>query len=536
MFLKVQHEEKSPFFSRAMGLGGMLLFVVVVVGLAWISSGFLSLQPWMSFLSVSVFGAVILFGGWLLVWSDKQVPTPYWLFWLLIGAVLLRIGLGAFWYISLPVIGHGTQPELAGYVMADAHDRDQAAWQLARSDQPLLEAFRSPQKADQYGGMLFISAFIYRFMASETHYPLMMIVMTASFSALTLLFTWAVANRMWDERVALVATILVFLFPEAVLLGSSQMREAFTMSLAIGAIYGLVRYWLDRTWAGLLLLLGALFLCVLISPPFLVILLGVLVLIALTLGNGDVLRRRWFWLAVVGFVILAGITLGLTWGRFAPEGVSNPLELVTWWLRKSADWQAYLSERSSGWIQKIFRSIPEWAQAPFLLLYGVVRPFLPAALISSGIPIWKGIAIWRSLGWTIILGFLVYVPFRALRERRKQKFVLVLSIIVWLALLIASFRGGGDEWDNPRYRSALVGLQMLLVAWVVIEYWRKGDQWLIRALVGFAIVLVWFVPWYLRRYTVLTWPVEDLFKTVGLGIVCAGLYLIWDIVRLRKLV
>jgi hypothetical protein len=275
-------------------------------------------------------------------------------------------------------------------------------------------------------------------------------------------------------------------------------------------------------------------LCALISPPFLALLLIILVFVALSLRNWDLLRKRWFWLAVFAFIFLAGAALWLTWGTFAPEGISNPIALIGWWLRKSSDWQAYLSERSSGWIQKIFRSTPAWMHSPFLMLYGVIQPFLPAAVISSGIPIWKGIAIWRALGWTFLLGFLIYAPVLALRDVRKHRLVLVLSLIVWLIILIASFRGGADEWDNPRYRAAFLGIQVLLAAWVLVEYWQKRDPWLIRVLIAFGIVMAWFVPWYLRRYTALIWPVEDLFKTVGLGIVCAALFIIWDVVRVQK--
>jgi hypothetical protein len=76
---------------------------------------------------------------------------------------------------------------------------------------------------------------------------------------------------------------------------------------------------------------------------------------------------------------------------------------------------------------------------------------------------------------------------------------------------------------------------VLLVAWVIVEYWQKRDPWLIRVLIAFGIVIAWFVPWYLRRYTPLTWPVEDLFKTVALGVVSAALFIIWDVVRTQKL-
>ena len=179
--------------------GGILLFSIVFV-LVWVSSGLDNIQHWISYFSVGILGSLILVGGWWVIKTDPNVPSPNWLFWLMVGAVLLRILAGIFWYWALPIMGHGTQPELKGYVMADAYERDQSAWKLASSDQPLIKAFTNQGKADQYGGMLFFSAVIYRYFGGETHAPLMMIVVTASVSALTVIFTWAFANRFWSEK------------------------------------------------------------------------------------------------------------------------------------------------------------------------------------------------------------------------------------------------------------------------------------------------------------------------------------------------
>jgi CDP-diglyceride synthetase len=89
-------------------------------------------------------------------------------------------------------------------------------------------------------------------------------------------------------------------------------------------------------------------------------------------------------------------------------------------------------------------------------------------------------------------------------------------------------------WDNPRYRVAFIGLQVSLAAWVWIEQRRAPDPWFRRAIVAIGAILLWFFPWYLRRYYGLQWPVEDLFLTLGLGICTAALYWIWDWARERK--
>jgi hypothetical protein len=203
-------------------------------------------------------------------------------------------------------------------------------------------------------------------------------------------------------------------------------------------------------------------------------------------------------------------------------------------VRKSADWQAHLNEQASGWTQKVFDNTPAWLHTPLLIAYGITRPFLPAALVASSTSIlWTGITIWRSLGWTIVLVMLVYAPVQALRKRNPDRLARILSLLVWLILIIASFRGGGDQDDNPRYRAAFAGLQIALVAWAWFEQQRTSDVWFRRALALPIWILVWFLPWYLRRYTGLDWPVVDLFKTLGLGIASSVLYWVWDWARAR---
>jgi len=335
-----------------------------------------------------------------------------------------------------------------------------------------------------------------------------------------------------DEAAAKAAAWVLVLYPEAVLLGGSQMREAFTVTLTVAAFYGLVRYWQERTWPGLAWILGVLALSLPFSPPFSALLLGLLALQVVFMGGWQVLRRRRLWL-ILGFLAILAVTgAWLAWDQFAPQGVTNPVALFGWWLKKSAEWQAHLSESASGWIQKIFdRFLPAWAQTPFLILYGIVRPFLPAALLDTSAPIWKGIAIWRSLGWTALLAFLAYGSLLSWRLPGRRSTARGLSVVIWLVILLSSFRGGGDLWDGPRYRAAFAGLQAILAGWAWIEYRRSRDPWLRRTLIGLGAMLAWFLPWYIRRYTPLEWPVVDLFKTIGLGLASAALLMFWDWVR-----
>src|SRR5512140_503815 len=94
-------------------------------------------------------------------------------------AFILRMGLGVAASTLLPRVGYDSKPQQAGYIFFDAYRRDTQAWELARSDKPLMRAFDSKFSSDQYGGLLWISAFIYRYLSPVTHQPLEVVFLAA---------------------------------------------------------------------------------------------------------------------------------------------------------------------------------------------------------------------------------------------------------------------------------------------------------------------------------------------------------------------
>ncbi len=391
-------------------LGAALAILLLALLLAEVSTGFHGLRGWGSFIAGLIIGAGILWFGW---WLLRRETPPHWLGWLLVGATLLRLAAGMLWFIALPVAGYGTPAEQSGYVMSDALGRDQAAWKLGSSDKPMWQAFSNYRKADQYGGLLFLSALLYRTLGSDYHQPLLIVVVTAAFSALAILFTWAFARRAWGDSAARLAAWILALYPEAILLGSSQMREAFSITLIAAAMYGFIRFTQDHSLVSLGWVLGALLLNFPISPPFTALLLAILIVMALVMAKSLFGERfyRQFRIGLIagGLVLLVVIGLSLSLHQFSPKAGTNLLALPGDWIRKSAEWQAYLSKHASGWIQKIFKTTPTWAHMPLLMGYGVVQPFLPAALITpTGAPIWRWIGIWRAIGWALLLPFLIY--------------------------------------------------------------------------------------------------------------------------------
>jgi hypothetical protein len=511
----------------ALGLAALAL-LSLAFGLAWVSTGFDSLDSWGSFLGVLVLAAGLLWLGWRTIEADKALAAPRWLIWLLVGAALLRLLAGMVWLVGLPRWGYASPVEQAGYVMADAATRDQGAWRLSQSGKPLWTAFQDYPQYDQYGGLLFLSALLYRYLGVSSHYSLVIVVATAAFSALSVLFTWAFVRRLWSEQTAALAAWLAALFPEAVLLGSAHMREAFIITLVAAAFYGLARFWQDRSWQGIAWVLVALLLTMPFSPAFTALLLVMLLVLGLAFDNGRLLHSRWLWIAMACLAVAVLVGLWLSWRRFAPPDVNDPLSLSSWWLQQTARWQAVFVRRASEMIRRVLNVTPEWSH-PFLLVgVGVAQPFLPAALVDDAALIWRGIAIWRALGWTLLLPLLIVAPLAALARKDRRTILLVLSLLVWWGILLASFRSGGDLWDNPRYRVTFLAPQIALAAWVLTEQWRQPNPWLRRVVISFLLILAWFLPWYLARYAGLDWPEVGVFKTLGLGLASAALYLFWE--------
>ena len=126
-----------------------------------------------------------------------------------------------------------------------------------------------------------------------------------------------------------------------------------------------------------------------------------------------------------------------------------------------------------GWIQKIFDEGPRWIRLPFIAIYGIFQPILPATLIHPTKLIWTSIGFLRGLGWYAILPLLI-LSFGAATgsaSRKERNLILWLSLLAWIWILLASLRGGADLYDNPRYRTILFLWQALLAGYVWV-WWR----------------------------------------------------------------
>jgi hypothetical protein len=191
----------------------------------------------------------------------------------------------------------------------------------------------------------------------------------------------------------------------------------------------------------------------------------------------------------------------------SPEfATATGLKVIVDWLRNaSGQWQLDLAAQESAWMDFLFARTPVWTHVPMVMLYGLVRPFLPAALMYESEGIWRWIEIWRAIGWFFLLPFLLYAVLGWVKEERSRRLVLLLVLVVWASALVASYRGFGDQWDNPRYRTIFLGIHAALTGWGWWQARRLKDPWLARLAAWVVIGTALFTLWYAGRYQGIGW-------------------------------
>jgi 4-amino-4-deoxy-L-arabinose transferase-like glycosyltransferase len=457
---------------------------------------------------------------------DKKMKRSVWL--IILFAFLFRMGLGMAGNILLPQIGYESKTQKAGYLFYDAYRRDTQAWDLAQSKKPLSRAFEEKFSSDQYGGLLWLIAFVYRYLSLGSHQPLLIVALAALVGALGVWFVYRAAKRLLGEKGALLAALIFAFFPEAILQGAAQMREPFLMTFVAMTFYGLVEWQSQRnfpdtdnrtgiknaqatrmwdglrsifqtgtTWWVILGLAGLYF----ISPG--------IVLVTLIATAGWVYfadnQRSIPWqvlLVAAGIFIIALLALAASWNNLVTDKGAGIFGILGSWAYSTAKWNADLLKRSSGIVQLLFEALPMGLAMPFVAGYGILQPVLPAAILEPALPFWQILGIGRSLGWYLLLPLVAFAPFSALSlpkgPQRRQW--LWLNLVVWGWIVVAALRGGGDQWDNPRYRVILLVWLVLLAGQAFESIGSSAKRWLWRIIAVEAIILLVFGHWYVWRY------------------------------------
>jgi hypothetical protein len=477
---------------------------------AWLAS--IQEGNWLIILFSLSFSFLFLLSFSLLTFFVKWASAGKTLVLIVALAFALRLIVGITLYLALPIYGHEDEDDKAGFVFTDAHRRDDQAWDLATSDRPIIVAFTDKFAYDQYGGLLAFSAFVYRYFSPDAHRPLMLVLISSFVAALGIPFLWKAVSQAFGVKVAWASAWIFALYPESILLGASAMREPYLLTFNALAFYGFVsgvrelapssdsKLSESRVMPRVMLGIGLLGM-LLVSPA---IALATLIIFAgwmfFTSERGNI---SWKVIVIFAAIFVIGLFfLSASLNRSGEFEATSPFHVINDWLKSAVKWDAYQLERESGWVQKIFDEGPTWIRLPFVAIYGLLQPVLPATIIHPTKLIWTTIGFLRGLGWYAMIPLLI-LSFGAGANSTSGK---MRSLILWLALfswtwvLLAALRGGGDLWDNPRYRTILFLWQAILAGYVWVWWKETQNAWLTRIVMMEVVFLLVFTQWYASRY------------------------------------
>ncbi|RPJ28810.1 MAG: hypothetical protein EHM33_03170 [Chloroflexi bacterium] len=484
---------------------------------AWLAA----IEPgswWIGFISFSIlFFASFSVLKFFFAWANAGRSLA----WIILLAFFLRFGIGVALHVSLPIYGHTDEDDRAGYVFTDAHRRDNQAWKLAISEYPVIDAFSQQYGSDQYGGLLAFNTFVYRYFSPDAQRPLMLVLLSAFFAALGVPFLWKAVNQVFGEKVAWAATWIFALYPDSILLGASAMREPYLLTFNTFVLWGFVHRFYrfeespsinrlsdlpnllkDRIgWMWIALGLAGM---LLVSPA--VALVTILVFAGWLFFASERREISWRGIAAIAVLFVLGLFfLSSSLNRSGEFVATSPLHVINDWFQAAVKWDAYQAERDSGWVQKIFDESPQWIRLPFIAIYGIFQPVLPATIFKPTKLIWQLIGMPRAFSWYAMLPMLIlsFVAAAGQGSRKTRNLILWLSLFTWIWILLAALRGGADLWDNPRYRTILFVWQSIVVGYVWVWWRETHNAWFIRIVLMEAVFLLFFTQWYASRYVYL---------------------------------
>jgi hypothetical protein len=454
--------------------------------------GGFSLAAGVAYFSPGNFGSAFTAAGSMMLLSTGSLYLVWrWagggkvLTWIAILTFVLRLVLGIFMEEALPVAGYDQPEQRAGYMFLDAWTRDTDAWKLAESGEPLWAAFQNEIVTDQYGGLLAVSALVYRTFSPDAHRPLLIVILSAWAAVLGGLVFFRGVKYRWGAGVAVPAAWILALYPESIVLGSSQMREPFLIAFSALVFWGVLEWGNSWRKSAAAMALGAAGLVLFSSRAAFPVLGMLLIWFCLeripTIGNPGKRRLAWVALGVLGVV-----SIYLGWRE----------------MTRMMDWDMLQTIKNSGMLQKRLAEIGEGLLIPFITLYGVVRPILPAVVTDPDtIPLWRIVWFFRALGWYALAPLLVYGFFQTwrIKEVLERRLWICLGAFTWVWVLLSSARAGGDQTDNPRYRTILLIWMALLAGWAWYNSRTTRDPWLLRWLAVEGIFLVLSTLWYAGR-------------------------------------
>jgi hypothetical protein len=494
-----------------------------------------SIVSWIFFIFSEYNLNEVFWGTWLftslffllLIYLIQKSEVTKFLTWVVGISLFLRLGLGLITTENLIDWGYDQEPYQSGYLFKDAYSRDNQAWDLAISDQPIWAAFSNDFFTDQYGGLLALSSLIYRLFTPDAHFQINIIFFVTMINVIGILFL-ALGLREKNKDIGFSPSskiiILIFSFyPDAVLFSASQMREPILLGIS-ACLFWIIHKQKIKIWNRFALFsLFSIFLLLISLKIGIFIIFSFLIWMLFQPYRKQikVLNSKIIILPVIVIVIIA-------------------LFFSSKWILEAGKWDALLLERNSGFVQYIVSIIGSRYRLLFASIYGLFQPVLPAALIEPSKLFWKILNSLRALGWYLMIPILVYGIVYFFRENEKFKkfeYLFVWSFSVFW-IMLSSTRAGGDMWDNPRYRLSFLIFIAYIIGVAFYHGWKTKDHWLTRIFIAELVFVLFFLQWYISRYTGLF---ENLtfFQMVFVLSIIFGIILITGIlkeVKIHKLI
>lgn len=494
-----------------------------------------SIVSWIFFIFSEYNLNEVFWGTWLftslffllLIYLIQKSEVTKFLTWVVGISLFLRLGLGLITTENLIDWGYDQEPYQSGYLFKDAYSRDNQAWDLAISDQPIWAAFSNDFFTDQYGGLLALSSLIYRLFTPDAHFQINIIFFVTMINVIGILFL-ALGLREKNKDIGFSPSskiiILIFSFyPDAVLFSASQMREPILLGIS-ACLFWIIHKQKIKIWNRFALFsLFSIFLLLISLKIGIFIIFSFLIWMLFQPYRKQikVLNSKIIILPVIVIVIIA-------------------LFFSSKWILEAGKWDALLLERNSGFVQYIVSIIGSRYRLLFASIYGLFQPVLPAALIEPSKLFWKILNSFRALGWYLMIPILVYGIVYFFRENEKFKkfeYLFIWSFSVFW-IMLSSIRAGGDMWDNPRYRLSFLIFIAYIIGVAFYHGWKTKDHWLTRIFIAELVFVLFFLQWYISRYTGLF---ENLtfFQMVFVLSIIFGIILITGIlkeVKIHKLI
>jgi hypothetical protein len=506
--------------------------IIVAAILALLDKSGHILQGWLAYGILLGLGAASIYGMWRSVSATRQVMT------IALISVSLRLTIGVALMLMLPIFGYQTSQEhQAGYVYNDAYVRDNQAWNLAISGESVTTAFSGEIPGDQYGGMLAVSALIYRFLSPDAHRPFLILILGAVACAWGVLSLWKATQSWFGKNTALLAAWLFALYPESILLGSSQMREAIIIPMIALTFFGINEIYGHKLVGWLWIILSAIVL-LLIQPLAglisFVILIGVWLFDPFTMHALQRRRTILTILPLASLVVVAMFIASSILVKLPSLQGSGPLSVYFTWFRNNFTFQSHNLELNSGIFQSLLASVGAQWRWLITLVYGIAQPVLPATVGDpTAATIMRIIGFLRAAGWYFLALFLVYGAFHVIGSRHEQRWyqLVWIGVISWAWIMVSALNAGADQWDNPRYRAILLLWQVILAAWAWDWARKQHDAWLWRWLAVEAVFVGFFTEWYLGRYYPGFFHLNIILMSIITLITCALILIggvVWD--------